>query len=47
MTFGKPVILFKDGVAYEYRLTFKGWIVALLLRIEEKFRIKLIKDESN
>lgn len=42
----------RGGVPYEYRLTFKGWVVALLILIEEKLHITIFKekednDESN
>lgn len=44
MRFGQRVLLVRDGVPYEYRLTFKGWIVSLLLRIEQLFHITIIPE---
>ena len=48
MRFGHRVILVKDGVPYEYCLTFKGWFVAQLLKLEKLLHIRLIsEDEGN
>ena len=47
MKFGQRVLLIKDGVPYEYRLTFKGWIVALILRLQDILHITIIQDETD
>lgn len=47
MRFGQRVILYKDGVPYEYRITFKGWLVAILLRIEELLHITIIPEDES
>ena len=33
MRLGRGVVLFRDGVPYEYRLTLKGWAYATWFRV--------------
>lgn len=46
MRFGQRVILYRDGVPYEYCLTFKGWVIALLMNLEDKLKIRIISDKN-
>ena len=46
MMFGQRVLLVKDGVPYEFRLTFKGWLVVQLLKLEKLLHIRLIPEDE-